>query len=190
MKKFLATLVLSLLFFSAPSQAEDIRDFQIEGMSIGDSALDFFSESEIKEGKKNYYKDNEFSTSVLSNSSNIYDKIEIHYKTNEQKYILYGISGGLLYENKIQNCKKQQDNIASDVSKMFVNIKKKRNTKKHFADKSGKSTTTTIYYNFNAGDRIHITCTDWSKKMEYTDNLRVDLISKKLWSWINTKAYK
>ena len=32
-------------FFSC---MDDIRDFEIEGMSIGDSALDFFSEEEIK----------------------------------------------------------------------------------------------------------------------------------------------
>ena len=50
MKKILAILIL-ILTFQTPSQADDIRDFQIEGMSIGDSLLDFYSEKEIK---KNY----------------------------------------------------------------------------------------------------------------------------------------
>jgi len=188
MKKFLVILIL-ILTFQTQSQADDIRDFEIEGMSIGDNALDYFSKNQIKEDKVNYYKDNEFSVSLLSISSNIYDKVEIHYKINEQKFILYGVSGIIFYKKKIQNCKKQQNKIESDVSKMFKNTKKEINTSKHAGDKSGKSTTTTIYYNFNSGDRIHITCTDWSKKMEYTDNLRVDLISKELWIWIQTKAY-
>ena len=47
MKKILAILIL-IFFLQTPSQADDIRDFQIEGMSIGDSALDYFSEEEIK----------------------------------------------------------------------------------------------------------------------------------------------
>ena len=46
-KRFLIILVL---IFNLPnlSIADDIRVFQIEGMSIGDSALDYFSEEEIK----------------------------------------------------------------------------------------------------------------------------------------------
>ena len=51
MKKLLAIIVLSLCFITS-SQADDIRDFQIEGMSIGDSALDFFSKERIKNKNK------------------------------------------------------------------------------------------------------------------------------------------
>mgnify|MGYP000403871553 CR=1 FL=1 len=45
------SLYLFLIFFTlqAPSWAEDIQDFQIEGMSIGDSLLDYFSEEKIEE---------------------------------------------------------------------------------------------------------------------------------------------
>ena len=42
-----------------PSQADDIRDFQIEGMSVGDSLLDYMSTKKIKEEfetTKNHYK--------------------------------------------------------------------------------------------------------------------------------------
>ena len=46
MKKLLGILVLGL-FLITPSLADDIRDFEIEGMSIGDSLLDYFSEEEI-----------------------------------------------------------------------------------------------------------------------------------------------
>ena len=47
MKKLLAIVVLSLCFIT-PSQADDIRDFQIEGISVGESLLKHFPESEIK----------------------------------------------------------------------------------------------------------------------------------------------
>ena len=42
-------LTLFVLFFSSLLFAEDISDFQIEGMSIGDSLLDHFNERELKE---------------------------------------------------------------------------------------------------------------------------------------------
>ena len=52
MKKLLGIVVLGL-FLITPSQGDDIRDFEIEGMTIGDSLLDYVSEKEIT--KKKYY---------------------------------------------------------------------------------------------------------------------------------------
>ena len=60
MKRLLAYLflVLVLIFsFQSWSRADDIRDFEIEGMSIGDSLLDFMTREEIKLSKRNYFKD-------------------------------------------------------------------------------------------------------------------------------------
>ena len=57
MKKLLVILALGFFLITPSSQADDIRDFQIEGMSIGDSALDFFSVGEIETSKKDYYED-------------------------------------------------------------------------------------------------------------------------------------
>ena len=34
--------------FQSWTKADDIRDFEIEGMSIGDSLLDYYSKEEIK----------------------------------------------------------------------------------------------------------------------------------------------
>ena len=63
MRVFIAAIIL-IFSFQSPSQADDIRDFQIEGMSIGDSTLDFFSEEEIKNNLKlqyfPYIKDKKF----------------------------------------------------------------------------------------------------------------------------------
>ena len=56
MKKTLILFVLlSVSFSSHFSNAEDLSDFQIEGMSIGDSLLDYFSEREIKENIVHVY---------------------------------------------------------------------------------------------------------------------------------------
>ena len=48
MKKLSIYLFLIFFGFSAPSYAGGIRDYQIEGMSVGDNLLDYFSEKEIK----------------------------------------------------------------------------------------------------------------------------------------------
>ena len=47
MKKFLVIIVLSLCI-TIPAQANDVEDFKIEGISIGDSLLDFFNQDTIQ----------------------------------------------------------------------------------------------------------------------------------------------
>ena len=47
MKKLSTYLFLFLFSFSAPSFADDISEYQIEGISIGDSLLDHLSKEEI-----------------------------------------------------------------------------------------------------------------------------------------------
>ena len=81
MKKLLAIITLSLCFM-LPSQADDIKDFQIEGISIGDSLLDYLSKREILSGKQNYYKSDEFIPVYIDNYKNLstYEGLQFHYK--------------------------------------------------------------------------------------------------------------
>ena len=60
MKKLSTYLFLIFFSFSTPSFADDIRDFQIEGMSIGDSLLDYFTEKEIKKGQYRLFKSKKY----------------------------------------------------------------------------------------------------------------------------------
>ena len=45
LKKILWIMVLGLMFISVSSKADDISDFQIERVSIGDIALDYSKET-------------------------------------------------------------------------------------------------------------------------------------------------
>ena len=59
---FLSVLVL-IFNLQSFTKADDIRDFEIEGMSIGDSLLDYFSEDKIENSiaKHSYkHKDGKF----------------------------------------------------------------------------------------------------------------------------------
>ena len=99
-------LTLFVLFFSFLVFADDISDFEIEGISIGDSALDYFSEAEINKAiKSDYYKDkdNLFSTSEFYMNENsyltTYDGLQITYKTNDIKFIILPVCWHLILQN-------------------------------------------------------------------------------------------
>ena len=72
--------------FSATSFADDIRDFQIEGISIGDSLLDYISEkeilSEIEINKPSYnYLTDEFGEVYLYKNYEKYNNIDLYLKS-------------------------------------------------------------------------------------------------------------
>ena len=65
MKRLLLILFLTLSFQTL-TKADDVSDFQIEGMSIGDSLLDFYSENEIKNSIDKLQSDNDYSVTLIS----------------------------------------------------------------------------------------------------------------------------
>ena len=183
MKKLSTYLFLILFSFSAPSFADDISDFQIEGMSIGDSALDFFSEEEIKRNKKNWYKNKEITGVEIKISSSEYNKVQIHHRTNDKTYKMIGISGIKFYRDNIEQCYKKQSKIVEELKEFFPNINPTNKSTKHTADKSGKSKIKFRSYHLKSGDIASTACYDWSKKMTYSDHLRIGLLTSDLNNW-------
>ena len=128
MKKLSTYLFLILFSFSAPSFADDIRDFEIEGVTIGDSLLDYMSEEEIKENVVYVYPDKKFTVSVYKKSSEMYDLgVGIEYKSNDQTYKIYGVTGNINFDNNIEGCYEKYDEIEKEISSMFKKNKIKMN---------------------------------------------------------------
>ena len=192
MKKLSIYLFLIFFGFQTSSLGDDIRDFEIEGMSIGDSLLDYFFEDEIKDGiVENYYqyKSNKKFIAVEFYEFpffETYENIAVHVKSDDKKYKIYEIGGFDFYDENIDDCYKKQNKIDKELSKVFKDAKRKFKSKaKHPADESGKSNVTYIMYWFKSGDFVSIDCTDWSSNMKpRTDNLNVSLVTKEFNDWL------
>ena len=122
MKRLLLILILTFSFQSF-AKADDIRDLEIEGMSLGDSALNFFNKAHIKKNRWDYPNSefkrvqNDYITFFKT-----YDAVDFHYKTKDSKYILHSISGVLFFKKNINDCYKKMDKIANNIEKGFSNI--------------------------------------------------------------------
>ena len=177
-------LLFTFLFcFQSWTKADDIRDFQIEGMSIGDSALDYFSEKEIKKNIKNYYKNKDIKVVEIEISSKQYDNIQFHYRANDKTYKLIGISGLKFYPNIIKECYKKQNEVVKELKVYFPNTKSTNHSKNHSGDKSGKSKIKFQSFYLKSDDIVQTACFDWSKEMKYTNNFRVSLLTQELDEW-------
>ena len=194
MRVFIAVLVL-IFSLQSWTKADDIRDFEIEGMSVGDSALDYYSIAFIKSAKKyncenGVYKSCRFFT-VRMGSKGIYTgDIQLNFKKDDPDYEIYLISGTIRYINNIKECYTKKKEISFELEEFFPNAKKKKKESAHDADKTGKSIVESTIFDFTDGSTVVVACYDWTKKMGYNDHLRVSLVTKELDDWLNNEAYK
>ena len=194
--------VLFLIFsLQSLTKAEDIRDFQIEGMSIGDSALDFFSEKEIEDNiRYDYYKYLPTAYQKIYKAIEfvnlprfkIYDNVSIDFLMKDNKFINKTVNGILFIDNA-KECHSQQKKVDKELLEIFKNIHRETNENNHSFDKTGNSKTKAINYWFDSGDLVTVICTDWSdeitKTYGWSDNLAVEIKSKEYNQFLN-EAYK
>ncbi len=195
MRIFIAALVLIFSLQSA-TKADDIRDFQIEGFSIGDSLLNHISKIQIDKLTKQFaYPNKQYYVFVIEKNYlnlNTFDFIQLDIKNNDFDYIVESISGFLDYQNQIKECHKKRKKIDNDIKESFKDLTIDKYNKKHRSDKTEKSINYITEFIFKNGDTIVTICEDWSTHMEskgYTDRLRVGIVPKKYYDWILNEAY-
>ena len=192
MNRLLLILILTFSFQSW-AKTDDIRDLEIEGMSIGDSLLDYFSKSEIKKNSKPYYKNKKYTPVEINRHKKFktYNAVDISFLTNDPKYKITSIKGVIDYRNKdMKQCKKELAKIANEISSLFINFEKtKIKTFKHIADPSGKSKHTNIVFFSPKKEIVSVFCTDYSVESGWMDHLGIEIKTKKFNNFLSI-AYK
>ena len=106
MKIFFSVLIL-IYSFQSWTKADDISEFEIEGISIGDSLLSHMSKKEIKKAEENIteYPNSNYIVIFYNNKSQIYDEVEIVYNRQDTLYRIQAIAGIVEEANNYQKCK-------------------------------------------------------------------------------------
>ena len=201
MKFFLITLIF---FFNIQSlsKADDIRDFEIEGMSIGDSLLEHFSkksiEDEIRSEFSYKYENSNWVQLGVGSTKDFplfkkldrFDEVGITIKSNDKNYIIHGVIGDMLCHNDINKCMLVKDEIIKDLKNTFAGLKVKSWKKKHRMDKTGKSI---VYGNTLSADslkfKFSVSVYDMADD-RYNDSTQLSINSKELENFIKYEAYK
>ena len=191
MKK-LFIIIIIFISFQSWTNADDIKDFKIEGMSIGDSLLNFFSEKDIKSRKITTYPNSDKYYVIAFPKEDFYETYEVTpflIKKNDNKYMIHSVSGKLMYDNQFTVCNKKKDLISKEISRT-VSIKPQINNGDILpGDSTGKSISNSISYFFDNDDQIMIDCSDWSDAVSYGDNLKVILLPNYVNRWILDEAF-
>ena len=189
MRIFISFLIL-ILNFQSWAKADDIRDFEIEGISIGDSALNYFNEetilNEFEIGKDEYsWTDQKFADVYKYDGVELYDKLNIAVKRKDKKYTIYAITGQIDFKD-INNCLNKQKEIEKEFSLFLKKTKKKKWVQKHSQDKTGQSKVHYIIFEFKDGAKIDIVCFDLAEHMKMPSGLDVGIVSSEYRNWLNS----
>ena len=203
MKKLLI-LLFSLFLLSSPSVfADDISDFEIEGMSIGDSLLDYMTEEEIlteMEKSKDIYshlkEPNKYLEVYLFKDFSSYDKISFFVKNNStneyvtnknEKYTVLFIRGLIDYNEDFDSCIAKRDEVVEVLSEMFQNEDQNEYKGIHRGDPSGNSIIDGYIIGFSSGANIQAQCNNfeetWRIKNKQTEGLSVAIVSDEIAKW-------
>ena len=193
MKRLLLILILTLSFQTL-TKADDISDFEIEGISIGDSLLDHLSEKEIieeMETNKSSYRNfsDDFGEVYIFDKFESYDRLSFLIKPEDKKYIIYFIKGSISYDNKLDQCFAKKEEIKQEFSKIFKNATERKKTLKFKFDLTGKSVTYNYYFYLNSGDYARVGCSKYRKdlkiKNNWEDSLQVVIGAEEILNWFD-----
>ena len=195
-------ILIFLLNLQSLTKANDISDFEIEGFSIGDSLLDYFSKSNLeKELRSEFsfkYKDNRFVGVGVGQTDEFpllkkldqFDEVTITIKPNDKKYLVHGISGEMLCYNNIDKCRSVKDQIINDLKDNFTGIEVDSWELDHPDDKTGKST---VYGNDLKSDNLNfnisVSIYDMSDD-KYNDSVKLSIKTVELDNFIKYEAYE
>jgi hypothetical protein len=203
MKKLLV-LLFSIFLLSSPSVfADDISDFQIEGMSIGDSLLDYMTEDEIvkeiertKDWSLHLQEPNKYAKVYLGGKFENYDYLGFYIKNNQpnqyvtnknEEYIIQSIFGHRDYIDNFDACLNKRDEIANLLSRSFPNTQKTEDFLIHGGDPSGKSIIDAVYFNFDSGADVEASCynfdEDFRRQVNWAEGLMIAIQTKEILEW-------
>ncbi len=183
MRIFLTVLIL-IFSLQSWTKANDIKDFEIEGMSIGDSLLNFFNKKTINDNKV-FYKSNKFyQVSIEKKKFKIYDSMNFQLKNKDKNYIIYSLSG--VIKKDIKKCLRDQKLVLGEIKSLFDNPQIIDEGKRdHAAYKN--SFTYDIYVMVNT-DMISVSCYDMDD-VNFSDVMLINVDTSEFNDFLNNEAH-
>ena len=187
-------MIISLSLINSV-KADDIRDLEIEGVSLGDSTLNIMTKKEIKETLSHkhtfFYKKKVFAVITTPLKSNRYDRIAITIKPNDQSFLIQAIEGIIYFNDDISGCLKKKNEVQDELKSFLSSTNfNDLGTLAHPADSSGNSFQTVFDFNFKNGGLVRVVCHDWAKKLTnekgWTDEFKIYIVSKAVMDFVNS----
>ena len=190
--RFLLVIFILTLSFSSFSKGDDITDFQIEGLSVGDSLLNFASEKEIKSSiSKNQYPNDKYIIYMADKFIDLikYDFLAATVKKNDNQYIITSLKGAIFYKN-LDECIKLRSEIRNFIEQIITFDDVEESTYDS-QDGVGVIHAVQMYLKpYPSVEAIVLNCNDYFDKTGYKKDLSVSVNQEDYAYFLINEAYK
>ena len=193
--KLFQTLIIIIFCLQSWSKADDIKDFEIEGMSVGDSLLTHYNKEQIQSAYENasYYKDNIFAVIFVEKDSINYDRIQVTLKPNDRNHKIFALEGIIDFDKKIDECNKQKNIIIQDLEQVLSNSNRIDDDGPYSPDLSGKSFSYMSWFFLDSGGFFSVSCRKMGKEVRekhgWTDELSISATTKEMENFLRGNPY-
>ena len=188
-------IIIIITFFinlQSLTKANDIREFEIEGISIGDSLLNFAEEKKILSSiSSQQYPNDKFIIYEADNYINIekYDYIGVTTLKDDKDYIVTNISGMINYKN-LQECLNLKKEIQNSIEEIII-YDEKEEVKYQMENNDGTIYGVQYYLKpYPFIEAIVINCYHFTTESNRTRNLSVSANSEIFAKFLTKEAYK
>lgn len=193
--KFFSLVFIFIFNFQILTKAEEVKNFEIEGMTVGESLLNFMKKTEIEDKINSsasfHYPNGTYVVfGYYSDKMKIYDDVGVVIKPNDPNYTIYALEGTIYFQKS--TCHEKQKKISSDLKKVIFTSEYEYTESfnlNFISDKTGDSKVNYLDFNFKDDSAIRVICWELSEefksKHNNIDRLVVAANSALFMKWIN-----
>lgn len=168
-------LICFSIFIFGCEQKEYVKDFKVEGISVGDSLLTYFSEEHILEfqrkvdikGNPINIEDNIYIDSSFDNFQfETYQSLQAYYKVNDKDYTILTIGGAIFYGADKQKCMNKLFEVRDILKEQYKTPKITENLNQvPYESDMGDTLYNDISFIFENNEMIMISCNDFDNEL-------------------------
>lgn len=185
-------ILFIIIFFNAQSfvKADEISEFEIEGISIGDSLLNFTTVNYIKNNFGKWY-DDEYHQLILNDNFLHYEDVIVSFKPTDKNFTIVSVSGSINYGSNINECYLEQKKVDTIFLEIFPNADRRVDIleKGSYGLENGDTNSKQIVYDFSGGTAV-IDCLDWDQKFKpkYMDRILISIDNEEFRRWLTKNS--
>ena len=194
MKFFLLALIF-IFNFQFLTKAEEVKDLEIEGMTVGESLLNYMKKTEIEDKINSnasfHYPNGSYVVfGYYFDEMKIYDDVGVVIKLRDPNYTIYALEGTIYFRKG--NCNEKAKEISSDLNGVLDSSKYNYTesfNQNFISDNTGASKVSYLDFNFYDKSAIRVICwvlsEEFKSKHNNLDRLVVAANSALFMKWIS-----
>ena len=177
------------------TKAEEVNNFEIEGMTVGESLLNYMKKSEIEDKINSdtsyHYPNGSYVVfGYYSDEMKIYDDVGVVIKQKDSNYKIHALEGTIYFRKG--TCSEKQKEISSDLKSVLDSSKYNYTesfNQNFISDNTGASKVSYLDFNFHDKSAVRVICwvlsEEFKSKYNNIDRLVVAANSGQFMKWIN-----